>query len=94
MTNCSTCIFWAIVKVNANWGRCNKITTIARALGNEANAYVFATCNSGKELANVTFETRDVFLCSHYDEKTKTDNSLVHAVQEASRRHAGIEEVK
>jgi hypothetical protein len=89
-------VFWARVKVNANWGRCNKITTISHALGNEANAYVFATQSDGKELAHVTFETRDTFFCSHFEERrTVHSNSLVEAVQDASRKHNALtKEVK
>jgi len=94
--NCSTCTHWDRLRVNANWGRCLKIVGINKALANTAQAYVHAI---GSDVATpigvVELNTRDVFYCSHHEGvKLSHPNSLVEAVQEASRKHAGIKEEK
>lgn len=92
---CSTCIHWEQVRANADWGKCGKIVQITKALVGESRAYVFATQNDGAELAHVTLQTRNTFVCVHYEQRPTADTSLVNAVRNAAREHTmRIREIK
>lgn len=89
--HCISCRHWEPFRTNAGWGKCLKIGKIAAALANVTKAYIFATAKDGTELADVTFQTRDIFSCLHHEARqTVHPNTLVQMVQQASRDHNKI----